>query len=69
MKSKSNYIVIDYNNIMTDFPDIMIDVKNKFNIDLSKAIDLSSLLNMESLNSIGKIDKVMNNAMSIFKRI
>lgn len=69
MKSKSNYIVIDYNNIMTDFPDIMIDVKNKFNIDLSKAIDLSSLLNMESLKSIRNIDKVMNNAMSIFKKL
>jgi hypothetical protein len=64
MKSKGNYLVIDYNNIMTDFPNIMIDVKNKFNIDLSNAIDLSSLLNMKS---IGNLNKVMNNAMTVLK--
>lgn len=64
MKSKSNNLVIDYDNIMSEIPNIIMEAKTKFDIDVSKVIDLSSLI---SINSIGKLNKVMNNAMNVLK--
>ena len=64
MKSKSNYLVIDYDNIMSEIPNIIMDAKTKFDIDVSKAIDLTRLI---SIHSMDNLNKAVNSAMNVLK--
>jgi len=59
-KDKSNYIVIDYNNIYNDTSSLLDQIEKKFKIN----IPMKGLINYSSLNDI-KLDEIKNIASSV----
>ena len=59
-KKKSNYIVIDYNNIYNDTSSLLDQIEKKFKIN----IPMKGMLNYGSLNDI-KLDEIKNIASSV----